>query len=103
MYVCMYVCTVSQKVKNLIKQKHREYLKNIETSFYDNPKVFRSYHKAMTHKRRDLNLTKHRVKRQRSLIHISHLSFKNQEFTQTMVILIVRFGSQATQNYPKSL
>ena len=46
---------ISQKVKNLIKRKHREYLKNNETSFYANPKVFWSYHKAMTHKRRDLN------------------------------------------------
>jgi hypothetical protein len=46
---------VSQKVKNLIKQKHREYLKNIEASLYGNPKVFWSYRKAMTHKRRDLN------------------------------------------------
>ena len=46
---------ISQKVKNLIKRKHREYLKNIETSFYANPKVFWSYHKAMMHKRRDLN------------------------------------------------
>ena len=49
------VRAISQKVKNLIKRKHREYLKNIETSFYANPKVFWSYHKAMTHKRRDLN------------------------------------------------
>ena len=45
----------------------------------------------------------HRVKKQRSLIHISHLPFKNQELTRTMVILIVQFGSQATHNDPKSL
>jgi hypothetical protein len=40
---------LSQKVKYLIRAKHREYLKKIEGSFKDNPKLFWSYHKAILH------------------------------------------------------
>lgn len=41
--------SVSQQIKYLIRSKHREYLAKIENSFFDNPKLFWSYHKAITH------------------------------------------------------
>ena len=40
---------LSQKVKYLIRVKHLEFLKKIEGSFKDNPKLFWSYHKAILH------------------------------------------------------
>ena len=41
--------TLSQEVKYVIRSKHRDYLKKIESSFKDNPKLFWSYHKAVLH------------------------------------------------------
>ena len=43
--------TLSQKVKYVIRAKHRDYLKKIESSFKRNPKLFWSYHKAILHSR----------------------------------------------------
>lgn len=43
--------TLSQEVKYVIRAKHRGYLKKIESSFKDNPKLFWSYHKAILHSR----------------------------------------------------
>lgn len=43
--------TLSQKVKYVISSKHRDYLKKIESSFKDNPKLFWSYHKAILNSR----------------------------------------------------
>ena len=37
---------ISQQIKQLIRDKHRQYLAKIENSFRDNPKLFWSYHKA---------------------------------------------------------
>ncbi|CAB4026825.1 Hypothetical predicted protein, partial [Paramuricea clavata] len=42
---------LSDAVKSLIKKKHREYLRKIETSFATNPKLFWTYHKAILHSR----------------------------------------------------
>ena len=41
--------SLSQCIKTLIRRKHREYLKRIESSFDRNPKIFWSYHKAVLH------------------------------------------------------
>ena len=45
------LCTLSQEVKYIIRAKHRDYLKKIESSFKNNPKLFCSYHKAILHSR----------------------------------------------------
>lgn len=37
---------LSQQVKILVREKHRQYLAKIETSLKDNPKLFWNYHKA---------------------------------------------------------
>ena len=41
--------SLSQGVKSLIRRKHREYLKRIESSLNQNPNIFWSYHKAILH------------------------------------------------------
>ena len=41
--------SLSQIIKTLIRRNHREYLKRIESSFNQNPKIFWSYHKAILH------------------------------------------------------
>ena len=41
--------SLSQEVKYVIRAKHRDYLKKIESSFKDNPKLFWNYHKAILH------------------------------------------------------
>ncbi|CAB4017509.1 Hypothetical predicted protein, partial [Paramuricea clavata] len=43
--------SLSDAVKSLVKKKHREYLRKIETSFATNPKLFWTYHKAILHSR----------------------------------------------------
>ena len=45
------LCTLSQEVKYIIRANHRDYLKKIESSFKNNPKLFWSYHKAILHSR----------------------------------------------------
>ena len=39
----------------MIRRKHREYLKKIESSFNKNPKIFWSYHKAILHQKEQYN------------------------------------------------
>ena len=46
---------LTQRIKYLIRCKHREYLSKIENSFGDNPKLFWSYHKAILHHRKRQN------------------------------------------------
>ena len=46
---------LTQRIKYLIRCKHREYLSKVENSFGDNPKLFWSYHKAILHHRKRQN------------------------------------------------
>ena len=47
---------LTQRIKYLIRCKHREYLSKVENSFSDNPKLFWSYHKAiLRHRKRQNN------------------------------------------------
>ena len=46
---------ISQNIKTLMKNKHREYLDKIESSFKSNSKAFWSYHKAVLHHRASHN------------------------------------------------
>ena len=46
---------LTQRIKYLIRCKHREYLSKVENSFGDKPKLFWSYHKAILHHRKRQN------------------------------------------------
>ena len=43
--------SLSNEIKKLVRQKHRDYLLKIEGSLKDNPKLFWNYHKAILHHR----------------------------------------------------
>ena len=43
--------SLRNKIKKLVRQKHRDYLLKIEGSLKDSPKLFWNYHKAILHHR----------------------------------------------------
>ena len=47
--------SLSNEIKKLVRQKHRDYLLKIEGSLKENPKLFWNYHKAILHHRSGSN------------------------------------------------
>ena len=47
--------TLSNEIKKLVRQKHRDYLLKIEGSLKENPKLFWNYHKVILHHRSGSN------------------------------------------------